>query len=75
MIIFLEIAFFLGVMVYLYQVAFKQANNPLNISKPLAIGLMIVCFLVLPPQIKALLVAGGIVFFVGKKILDKKAVQ
>lgn len=56
MLIFLETIIVLAVLFYFYKLVFKDIQNPLGILKPLAIGILIVGFLMLPAPIKAFIV-------------------
>ena len=56
MLIFLETIIVLAVLFYLYKLVFKNIQNPLGIPKPLAVGILMVGFFVLPAPIKALMV-------------------
>lgn len=56
MLIFLETIIVLTILFYLYKLVFKDIQNPLGIPKPLAIGILIVGFLMLPAPIKATMI-------------------
>ncbi len=64
MLIFLETIIVLAILFYLYKLVFKNIQNPIGIPKPLAVGILIVGFLVLPPPIKALIIIILIVAFI-----------
>ena len=55
MIILLEALLFFAILYYFYSIAFKNTVNPLGISKPVAIAILIVGFLILPVPIKGLI--------------------
>lgn len=54
--LFIETVIILIVLIYFYRLIFKNVFNPLKISKPLAVGILIVGFLVLPITMKILMI-------------------
>lgn len=56
MILFILSIVLLSFIYYFYKVAFGDIHNPLGVPKPLALAIVIVGFLVLPPPAKAMLV-------------------
>lgn len=56
MMLFIETVIILIVLIYFYRLIFKNVFNPLKISKPLAVGILIVGFLVLPITMKILMI-------------------
>ena len=64
MLVFIETIIILTILIYLYKLIFKNAQNPLRMPMPLAIAILIVGFLVLPSPIKALMVVILIVAYI-----------
>ncbi len=72
MIIFIETIIVLFLLYYFYKIAFKNMDNILGIPKSLALAILIVGFLFLPPTIQATLVIIFIVsFFIKNTSLSK----